>query len=123
MNLDPRTLLFSLILTYGVSVLSMFVAAAGHKDSRARSRDGMGKWAMAMFLQTVAWGLIAARGNIPDLLSITVPNGLIASAFAVMLAAIHEFQQRPTPRWQYLTPVTLALLMAIIEVHQLVKWD
>lgn len=50
MNLDPRTLLFSLILTYGLAVLSMFVAAAGRKSSKP---DGMGKWAAAMFMDTL----------------------------------------------------------------------
>jgi len=115
MNLDPRTLLFSLILTYGLSVLSMFVAAAGRKSSKP---DGMEKWAAAMFLETMAWGLIAARGRIPDLFSVIVANGLLSAAFALMLAAIHEFQQRHTPRWQYLVPVSLTLLVAaVLEEH------
>ncbi|HUW76658.1 MAG TPA: GGDEF domain-containing protein [Gallionella sp.] len=115
MNLDPRTLLFSLILTYGLSVLSMFVAAAGRKSSKP---DGMEKWAAAMFLETMAWGLIAARGRIPDLFSVIVANGLLSAAFALMLAAIHEFQQRHTPRWQYLVPVALTLLVAaVLEEH------
>jgi len=115
MNLDPRTLLFSLILTYGLSVLSMFVAAAGRKSSKP---DGMGKWAAAMFLETIAWGLIAARGRIPDLFSVIVANGLLSAAFALILAAIYEFQQRPAPRWQYLVPVGLTLLVAaILEEH------
>lgn len=115
MNLDPRTLLFSLILTYGLSVLSMFVAAAGRKTSK---QEGMGKWAAAMFMETMAWGLIAARGRIPDLFSVIVANGLLSVAFALMLAAIHEYQQRHTPRWQYLVPVALTLLVAtVLEEH------
>lgn len=51
MNLDARTLLFSLILTYGLSVLSMFVAASSR--SGGRTRDGMGKWAAALFLEAL----------------------------------------------------------------------
>jgi len=123
MSLDPRTLLFSLILTYGLSVLSMFVAAAGRKSSKP---DGMGKWAAAMFLETVAWGLIAARGRIPDLFSVIVANGLLSAAFALILAAIYEFQQRPTPRWQYLVPVALTLLVAAIldeHIRSRFVWD
>jgi len=72
MNLDPRTLLFSLVLTYGLSVLGIFVAAAGRKSSKP---DGMRKWAMAMFLEMLTWGLIAARGRIPDFFSVVVANG------------------------------------------------
>jgi diguanylate cyclase (GGDEF)-like protein len=111
MNLDPRTLLFSLLLTYGLSVLSMFVAASGRKSSKP---DGMGKWAAAMFLETIAWGLIAARGRIPGLFTVIVSNGLLSAAFALILAAVYEFQQRRLPRWQYLVPVALTVLMAAI---------
>lgn len=109
MNLDPRTLLFSLILTYGLSVLSMFVATSGRKSSKP---DGMGKWAAAMFLETLAWVLIAVRGRIPDLFTVIVANGLLSAAFGLILAAVHEYQQRRLPRWQYLVPVALTLLMA-----------
>jgi len=110
MNLDPRTLLFSLILTCGLSVLGMFVAAAGR--SGGRTRDGMGKWAAAMFLQTLTWGLVAARGTVPDLLSVIAANGLMVASYGLMLVAIHEFQQRQTPHWQYLAPVALILLIS-----------
>jgi len=111
MNLDPRTLLFSLILTYGLSVLSMFVASSGRKSSKP---DGMGKWAAAMFLETLTWGLVAARGRVPDFFSVIVANGLLTAAYALILAAVYEFQQRQLPRWQYLVPVALTLLIAAI---------
>jgi diguanylate cyclase (GGDEF)-like protein len=111
MNLDPRTLLFSLLLTYGLSVLCMFVATSGRKSSKP---DGMGKWAAAMFLETIAWGLIAARGRIPDVFSVIVANGLLSAAFALILAAVYEYQRRRLSRWQYLVPVALAVLMAAI---------
>jgi diguanylate cyclase (GGDEF)-like protein len=112
MNLDPRTLLFSLILTYGLSVLSMFFAASSQAGSR--TRDGMGKWTAALFLLAMAWVLIAARGKIPDIFSVIIPNGFMAAAYALMLAAIHEFQRRRAPRWQYLVPVALTLLMVTV---------
>ncbi len=124
MSLDARTLLFSLILTYGLAVMSMFVAASGRNDSR--TRDGMGKWAAAMFIETVAWGLIAARGRIPDLFSIIVANGCLAAGYALILAAIYEFQQRRLPRWQYLVPVALTLAMAAIlhdDIRSRFVWD
>lgn len=112
MNLDPRTLLFSLILTYALTVLSLVVAATG--GNGGKKRDGMGKWALAMFLETLTWALIAARGTIPDAFSIIVANGLKATSHALILAAIYEFQQRQGPRWQYWVPVALTLLMAAI---------
>jgi diguanylate cyclase (GGDEF)-like protein len=112
MNLDPRTLLFSLILTYALTVLSLVVAATG--GNAEKKRDGMGKWALAMFLETLTWALITARGTIPDAFSIIVANGLKAASHALILAAIYEFQQRQGPRWHYWVPVALTLLMAAI---------
>lgn len=117
MNLDPRTLLFSLILTNALMVLSLFVAATGGNGDR--KRDGMGKWAAAMLLETLTWTLIAARGTIPDVFSIIVANGLKAASHALILAAICEFQQRQAPRWQYLAPVALTLVMAAILVDDI----
>lgn len=108
MNLDPRTLLFALILTNALMALSLFVAS-----SRSR-RDGTLLWAMAMVLETLTWVLIAARGAIPDAFSLVVANGLKAGAHALALAAIGEFQRRPVPRWQYFIPVALAMVMAAL---------
>jgi diguanylate cyclase (GGDEF)-like protein len=123
MNLDPRTLLFSLILTYGLSMLGMFVAASSRTSSKP---DGMRKWAVAMFLESLTWGLIAARGRIPDFFSVVVANGLLSTAFALILAAVYEFQQRRLPRWKYLVPVILTLLMATIlqeHIRSRFVWD
>lgn len=113
MNLDPRTLLFSLILTNALMVVGLFVAASGGK------RDGMGKWAVAILLETLTWTLIAARGSIPDAISIIVANGLKAGVHAFVLAAICEYQRRSLPRWQYFAPVALTLLMAAMLVDDI----
>lgn len=110
MNLDPRTLLFSLILTNALTVLTLFVAASGS----GKRRDGMGLWAVAMLLETLTWLLVAARGLIPDVLSLIAANGFKAGAHALVLAAICEFQRRSAPRWQYFVPVVLAMLMAAV---------
>lgn len=117
MNLDPRTLLFSLILTNALVVLSLFVAISGGNGDR--QRDGLGKWAAAMLLETLTWTLVAARGHIPDAFSIIVANGLKAGAHALILAAICEFQRRAPPRWQYFAPVALTLAMAAILVDDI----
>jgi diguanylate cyclase (GGDEF)-like protein len=64
-----------------------------------------------MLLETLTWGLITARGIIPDSLSIIVANGLLAAAYALRLAAILEFQQRKAPHSQYWAPVALTLVL------------
>lgn len=112
MNLDPRTLLFSLILVNSMMVLSLFVAATSGNGNR--KPDGIGKWAIAILLETLTWILVAARGVIPDLLSVIVANGFKAGAHAMILVAIYEFQRRPLPHWQWLAPVVLTLLMGIV---------
>lgn len=117
MNLDARTLLFSLMLAYALSVLGMFVAAYGRNGNR--KHDGMGKWAAAMLLETLIWTLIAARGVLPDVLSIIVANGLKAASHALILAAIHEFQRRRAPHWQYWLPIALTLLQVTILVDDI----
>ncbi|MDZ4201878.1 MAG: GGDEF domain-containing protein [Gallionella sp.] len=108
MNLDPRTLLFSLILTNGLMMISLFVALS------SKRREGVGLWAVAMLLETLTWTLIAARGAIPDMFSLVVANGLKAGSHALILAAFCEFQRRELPRWQYFVPIGLAILMAVL---------
>ena len=123
MNLDARTLLFSLILTNALMVASLFVAASDEKDNE--KRDGIGKWAVAILLETFTWILVAARGNIPDALSIVVANGLLSGGYAFMLAAVCEFQQRSVRRWKYVVPVILTLLIAAVlidDIHGRFVW-
>ncbi|MFA6015714.1 MAG: GGDEF domain-containing protein [Gallionellaceae bacterium] len=114
MSFDSHTLLFSLILTNALMVFSLFVSTSNRSDSGRK--DGMNKWAVALLLETLTWMLAAVRGSIPDLLSIIVLHGVKAAAYAMMLAAICEFQQRTMPRWQYIVPISLALLMAAVLV-------
>jgi diguanylate cyclase (GGDEF)-like protein len=117
MNLDPRTLLFSLILCNTLMVLSMFVATSS--GNRVGKRDGMGKWAVAILLETLTWALVAARGHIPDAFSIIAANVLKAGAHALVLAAICEFQRRALPRWQYFAPIVLTLVMTAVLVDDI----
>lgn len=112
MTVDPRTLLFSLVLTNALMAISMIVAARGRNPGG--KRDGSAKWALALVLETLAWSLVTARGDIPDFHSIVLGNFFKASAHAFVLAAVYEFQQRACPRWQYLAPVGLATLTAFL---------
>lgn len=123
MNLDARTLLFALTLTNALMVFSLFLATFGGQGYR--KREGMGKWAAAMLLETVAWTLIAARGALPDFFSIVVANGCLASAHALWLAAICEFQRRSIPRWQVAAPIALTVAMTALlidDMHSRFVW-
>ncbi len=117
MNLDARTLLFSLVMTYALAVLSMYVAAWGRGINS--KPDGTGKWATAMFMQVLTWILIEKRGDIPDLLSVVVANGFISVSYALILAAVYELQQRRAPSWQYWVPAALTLVTTFILVDDM----
>jgi diguanylate cyclase (GGDEF)-like protein len=113
-NLDPHTLLISLVLTNVLMALSLYSAALGR--NRNEKGDGIAKWAVAVMLEALAWALIATRGVTPDFFSVVVAHGVKAGVHALVLAAIYEFQQRPWPRRQCLVPVGLVLLMAFLLV-------
>ncbi len=115
MNLDARTLLFSLTLTDTLMALCLVVAAQGQAGEK--KADGLNKWAMALFLETLAWIAAASRGILPDPLAIVLAHGLKAVSHAMILAAIYEFQQRRAPNWQYFFPVAATLVMAFVLVN------
>jgi diguanylate cyclase (GGDEF)-like protein len=107
MLLDPRTLLFSLILANSLMVLSLFVAAS------VKGRDqGLNKWAIAVLLETFTWLLVAVRGVIPEALSIVAANLCMAASYAFFLIAIHEFQGRGFAHWKLFVPLLAVLLMS-----------
>ena len=60
-------------------------------------QDGLGLWGTALLLQALAYSLLALRGQVPDVASIVLANGLLASMYACVLAAIHRFQGRSLP--------------------------
>ena len=107
MLLDNRTLLFSLVLISAMMASSLAVVSWG------REQDSLKKWAGALALESLAWSLAAARGTIPDVLSIVLFGVLFVTAQATKLAAIHEYRDLPWPRWQCLLPVGLALLVLV----------
>ena len=117
MNLDARTLLFSLILTNAFMVTGLFVAVSSREEGE--KQDGIAKWAVAILLETLTWILIAARGSIPDAVSVVFANGLMSCGYALMLAAVGEFQQRTVPRWQYFVPIVLTLSVATVLINDI----
>ncbi len=105
MLLDPRTLLFSLILINAFMVLSLFVASPAKGQAQ-----GLNKWASAILLETLTWLLVAARGAIPDELSIVAANMFMVASHALILAAIYEFQRRKFAPWKFFVPLVLMLI-------------
>jgi diguanylate cyclase (GGDEF)-like protein len=114
MNLDPHTLLFSMILTDALMVLCLLVAVHGQAGNE--KRDGMEKWAAALFLDALVWIMGSSHGIFPDVVTVVLAHGFKAASHAMILAAIYEFQLRRGPSWQYFAPVAATLVMAFMLV-------
>ncbi|WP_375576774.1 GGDEF domain-containing protein [Paracidovorax oryzae] len=100
-----------------MTVVGSLVMAAGLLLVAARRRrEGLGLWAAALLMQSLAYVLLALRGRIPDVLSVVVANGLLAGVFASLLAAVYQFLRRPVP-WLHTVPpvlLTIALFVAFL---------
>lgn len=81
-------------------------------------RDGLGLWGTALLLQALAYSLLALRGQVHDLASIVLANGLLATMYACVLAAILRFQGRPLPwLWLVLPVVANLTLFSVFQDH------
>ena len=90
--------------------------------SRKNSKDGLRIWACALLAHTAAFILLALRDKIPDQLSIVLANILLSCVYAMLLAAIVQFQQRQISSillWgpPLFTGVTFSLLLSNIHVR------
>lgn len=86
MSLDIQSLLVIAILCGAVLTWSMAVLR-----HRCPDRPEVGVWIASGVAFSVGFGLIAARGAIPDLLSVVVANMLIASALCGLLIGIEIY--------------------------------
>ncbi|WP_353619143.1 LPXTG cell wall anchor domain-containing protein [Paracidovorax cattleyae] len=98
-----------------MTVVGSLVMAAGLLLVGARRRrEGLGLWAAALLMQSLAYVLLALRGRIPDVLSIVVANGLLAGVFASLLAAVYQFLRRPVPWLHTVPPVLLTVALFVV---------
>jgi diguanylate cyclase (GGDEF)-like protein len=106
MLLDNHTLIFSLMLVSAMMSVGLFVVA------RKNEHEGLRRWGAAMAMMALAWILVDARGQIPDIVSIVLANVLISAALSLELAAIYGYRALPWPRWLCIMPV-IAMTAAI----------
>ena len=62
-----------------------------------RSIPALAMWGVAFVLAAIATGLIAARGHMPDLWSITFANALLSAGYGTLWAGMRNFEGR-TPQ-------------------------
>lgn len=98
------TIVASLILALSIGVII-----------RRDDQDGLRPFIVALGMVALAFLLFPLRGNIPDLLSIWLANVAVSVAYALMLAAFAQFQQRRLPLWMLFgPPLLLALILGTV---------
>ena len=85
-----------------MAVAIAFLAREPHRDLRP--------WALALALQAGGYALFGLRGQVHDLASIVLGNGLLVAALALFTESLLRFQRRPVPRRLVWAPVGLVLL-------------
>ncbi len=99
-----------LLMTVAASV-TMAVSLAAVRPQR---REGIGLWALGLLLHAITYVLYALRGTVSDWASVVLANTLLAGTFALVLAAVHQFQARALPWWRMALPVlAMAVLFAL----------
>ncbi|MDB5226729.1 MAG: domain S-box protein [Bacteroidota bacterium] len=87
MNLDPRTIVFIIILSTVLMSASMLSVWKVYFSRII----GVRHWAVAVFLQSIGWAFYAFRGYIPDFLSIVAANTLIILSVAMFFNVLARF--------------------------------
>lgn len=92
MKLDPRTIIFLIILGSMLMSVGMFAVARGYLGQVR----GLSQWARATAIQVVGWIVIGVlRGAIPDVVSIVLGNCLIQVSLVMYLLILADFNDRP----------------------------
>jgi len=86
-----------------------------------RFRDGLAAWTTSLWAQALAWLLFAARGAVPDVVSIALANSLLVVTALLQLAAIAEFRKRPVASrlFWFVPPAVFAAFLAMIDESRL----
>jgi len=105
MALDLPTLFVIAVLASAISGLLLLLSWLQNRNVAA-----LALWATAFMLGSAGVALIAARGDIPDVWSITIANAIIATAYGIMWGGARNFDGRPTPMLPVLAGAAIWLL-------------
>src|SRR5215470_18610409 len=110
MVLDLPTLFVIAVLASAISGLLLLLSWLQNRNVAA-----LALWATAFMLGSAGVALIAARGDIPDVWSITIANAIIATAYGIMWGGARNFDGRPTPMLPVLAGAAIWLLACQVE--------
>ena len=109
MELDPRTFIVSSTLAASMMMIIFFVQARSYP----KSIKGFKTWGIALLTITLAAAMLAARGFIPDFISVVLGNGLLALGISLMVVAISIFNGQPA-LWKLLCACVLFVVIGMI---------
>lgn len=109
MVLDSLTILFALApLSLMVGVVLYLVWL------RQRAEPGLRLWALSLMLRVPAFLLLSARGQIPDVWSIAIANGILLVGVGLGVKATRSFGRRATPMIAVLLPCMIWGVLCLI---------
>ena len=92
MELHVPTL--ALVAVFDAAILGALLLLAWQRD---RSTDALAWWGTGYLLGGASFALLAARGVVPDVLSIEIANALNLLGYSFMFAGTRAFSRRETP--------------------------
>jgi diguanylate cyclase (GGDEF)-like protein len=110
--LDIRTILAFLGFT------SLLMAMALGTTFASDLRSGLPKWIAALVLQACCWVMFAARGTLPDFVSVWIANTVFGLSWALKAASLYEFGARPVPKGLLWGPTVVAALLFAPALQQ-----
>lgn len=106
MNADIPTMLLMIVVNAIVMAGSVLVVAGGS------AAEGLRRWSAALLVHALAFVLVGLRGRIGDFQSVVLGNTLLSASFALMLAAVYQYQGRRMPWVATVVPVLLTFVLA-----------
>lgn len=97
------------LLLVNIAVTATFCISVGAVASRSR-HDGLLYWAWALAAHALAYSLVSLRGQISDVVSIVVANGLLSVTFALFAEGLCQFQQRRVSHRLIWSPVVVLVV-------------
>ena len=111
MGLDVRSVMLVGVLLSALTVI--LLAQAGRSFPIDRRRH-LRIWTVGLVLQPIAWFLLAMRGTVPELLSISLGNALLLVGFAEMCRAARAFHDLPEWPWLWWGIAVAAMVLLLL---------
>ncbi len=108
-KIDSQTVI---VLT-GVMGGLMSLVLYSLKRNYPASIQGLGHWSLGLLLLFLAGLLIAGRGTLPDIITISVSNFLLWSGVYVSYAGSQQFFGVKSRAWPWMALITAALLLSL----------